>query len=148
MNEPDLRTPPPKRWSDAVDGVIWLPRLIEKARAFDAGTLGSYLYGQSPVDDAVLRRAGLDYQSFLAIVRRCATDTGVLAEIERITPGATARLRAWSVTFPQRRAALVRLFDIDEGYLRAWWTGLARTAGNAAFGPVAAALRALRPVRR
>ncbi|GAC1422944.1 MAG: hypothetical protein NVSMB5_16620 [Candidatus Velthaea sp.] len=148
MNAPDLRQRPPRRWSDAVAGIIWLPRLIDKARAYDAGTLGSYLYGQSPVDDTVLHRAGLNYPGLLAIVRRCPTDAEVLAEIERASAGATARLREWSILFPQRRAMQVRVYDIDEGYVNAWWTGPVRAVGNAVFVPVSAALRALRPVQR
>ena len=30
---PDLRRHPPRRWNVTVDGVIWLPRMIDKARS-------------------------------------------------------------------------------------------------------------------
>jgi len=145
MNAPDLRTQPPRRWSDAIDGVIWLPRIAEKARAFDAGTLGSFLYGQSPIDDSFLGDAKLDYDSFLEIVRSASGDAEVLREIERRNPGTTARLQAWSAAFPKRRAVYIRLWDLDEGYVNPWWATPARALGNLAFVPVLALLRKLRP---
>src|ERR1700681_232615 len=89
----DLRTTQPRGWSVQVDAVIWLPRLIDKARAYDAGTLGLYLYGQSPVDGALLGAARIDYAALLDAVRAAPDDDGVLREIERRAPGATQRLQ-------------------------------------------------------
>ena len=37
----DLGQHPPRRWSETLAGMIWLPRLIDKVRAFQAGTLGN-----------------------------------------------------------------------------------------------------------
>lgn len=148
MIAPDLRTGPPPRWNVAVDGVIWLPRLAAKARACDAGTLGRYLYGQSPVDDAFLKRAGLDYAGFLAIVRAQPDDAGVLAAIEAASPGATERLRRWSTAVPHKQSWFMVVLDADEGHLRpSPLLTVARAVGNVAFVPVLAILRTLRPAK-
>src|SRR5271154_6047172 len=95
VSDVDLTKHPPRRWSDTIEGVAWLGRIIDKARAYDAGTLGIYLFGQSPVDASFLRAAGVGYGDVLEATRKAADDAGVLTEIERIAPGATDRLRQW-----------------------------------------------------
>jgi Domain of unknown function (DUF5069) len=114
----DLSKRPPRRWSDSVDGIVWLPRFIDKAHAYDAGTLGIYVFGQSPTDASFLQTAGVGYAQFLECVRSAADDAGVLSNIEGAAPGATARLRTWSANPP----AIVRLtygiVDGDEGYAK------------------------------
>ncbi|MDP9111911.1 MAG: DUF5069 domain-containing protein, partial [Candidatus Eremiobacteraeota bacterium] len=74
----DLTAGPPRRWTRELDGIRWLPRLIDKTRAALAGTLGDYLYGQSPVDRALLRALGLGYRDFTAIVMQSANDDAVI----------------------------------------------------------------------
>jgi hypothetical protein len=148
MIAPDLRSSPPPRWNVAIDGVLWLPRLAAKARACDAGTLGNYLYGQSPVDDSLLKRAGLDYAGFLAIVRAQPDDAGVLASIEKTTPGATARLQRWSAALPRKQMWFLAVLDADEGHVApSAFITAARKIGNIAFLPVLTLLRALRPAK-
>ncbi len=131
-----------------MDGVVWLPRLIDKARAFDAGTLGVYLFGQSPVDRCFLRAARLDYAAFLEAARHAPGDAGVLDAIERASPGATARLRAWSL----RPCAVCRftfaLVDADEGYGRGPAARLVALVPQRAFETLAAVLRRLWPFPR
>ena len=145
---PDLRSGPPRRWNVAVGGIVWLPRFIDKARALRAGTLGTYLFGQSPVDDDVLKVAGLSYRRFMAIVdAHGADDADVLAEIEAQRPGATERLRLWSEHMPKKRGAHMAILDLDEGYRTAWFSAPVRTLGNALFAPVASLLRKARPVK-
>ncbi|MGB8519688.1 MAG: DUF5069 domain-containing protein, partial [Candidatus Tumulicola sp.] len=79
MTERDLHAGPPRRWSEEIDGICWLPRLIDKTRAALAGTLGDYLFGQSPMDRALLRALGLSHREFAAIVRAAAGDDAVLS---------------------------------------------------------------------
>src|SRR5579884_4274192 len=74
MQALDLRATPPRRWSDELDGIRWLPRMIDKARAAMKGTLGDYLYGQSPMDRSLLRALGLSYKDFTRIVREAGDD--------------------------------------------------------------------------
>jgi hypothetical protein len=137
----DLAKAPPRRWSDAVDGIFWLPRLIDKARAYEAGTLGDYFFGQSPVDGSFLKAAGVGYADIIAAVRAAPDDAGVLAFIETRAPGATQRLRAWCANPPPVAKFTFGLIDADEG----------RTPGPAAslvralpIGVLARLYRALR----
>ncbi len=142
MNAPDLRTGPPPRWSETVDGVAWLPRFAAKARAYDAGTLGMYLYGQSPVDDAFLKRAEIDYDAFLEIVRSAPDDAAVLAEIDRRTPGAADWLRRWSSEkLPAAFGWLLAALDVDDGYTS---SAVVKRLANACAVPVVLAARAFR----
>jgi hypothetical protein len=148
MTAPDLRNGPPRRWSASVDGVIWLPRLIDKCRAHDAGTLGTYLYGQSPVDDAFLALAGLDYPSFTTIVRANAGDAAVLAGIEARAPGATARLQTWSQQRLANPTVFIRMNDWDDGYSST--TGndrVLRAIIQPLFGIIVTLFRIARPLR-
>jgi hypothetical protein len=112
----DLTKHPPRRWNDTFEGIAWLPRLIDKARAYDAGTLGSYLFGQSPVDNSFLAAAGISYDDILNATRLASDDAGVLTEIDRIAPGATDRLRQWSANPPAICRASFTLADADEGH--------------------------------
>lgn len=147
MAAPDLRAVPPPRWSDATDGVAWLPRFAAKVRAHDAGTLGTYLLGQSPVDDEFLAVAHLDYGSFIEIVRSAPDDAGVLAGVEARSPGATRRLQLWSTEMPVRRRLHMRVLNLDDGYGRLPWMSLPQALANAIFVPLAMLLRAVRPLK-
>jgi hypothetical protein len=144
MTAPDLRARPPRRWNVAVDGVIWLPRMADKARAYLAGTLGMYLYGQSPIDDAFLRSARLDYEQFLQIVRESPDDAAVLAGIEKLSPGATERLRAFSERLPRRGRLLLRFIDFDDGHGPPW-ARVVLPACRGVSALIALTLRARRP---
>ena len=105
MNAPDLQRGFPPRWSNAVEGIVWLPRLAAKVRAHDAGTLGTYLLGQSPIDDEFLKAAQLSYADFIAIVRASSDNAAVLAGVGAASPGAVDRLRLWSLEMPVRRGS-------------------------------------------
>lgn len=116
MAERDLHAVPPRRWSEEIDGICWLPRLIDKTRAALAGTLGDYLFGQSPMDAALLRVLGLGYRDFAAIVRAAPGDDAVLASIAARDPAAPSRARAWSASMPRRNRVFLWLLDVDDGY--------------------------------
>lgn len=113
----DLRTEPPRRWSVELDGVAWLPRLIDKARAATAGTLGGYLYGQSPTDSGLLKVLGIGYRSFAALVTEASDDAGVAERLTALDPGAIARAQAWSVDLRRDHKAFLWAMDVDDGYL-------------------------------
>jgi hypothetical protein len=147
MNATDLKCGSPPRWSDAIEGVVWLPRLAAKVRAHDAGTLGSYLLGQSPVDDEFLKTAQLDYADFIAIVRSSADNAAVLGAVGAASAGAVDRLRLWSLEMPVRRGLMLRVLDIDDGYDRPAWLTLPVAAGNALLAPVIALARKVRPLK-
>jgi hypothetical protein len=116
MTVRDLHAGPPRRWSEEIGGIYWLPRLIDKTRAALAGTLGDYLFGQSPIDRALLRALGLSHRDFAEIVRNVPDDRAVLAAIAARDLQACERAGAWSATMPARYRLLLWLLDIDDGY--------------------------------
>jgi hypothetical protein len=146
-NAPDLRSAPPRRWSETLDGIRWLPRLIDKTRAHHAGTLGGYLFGQSPVDRDVLAVLGITYARWSRIVSETPDDAALLARLRTESPDGVYRLRRWSEELPQRRAAHMLVLDYDDGYLETPLTRALRGPVNAMFGPLAAVLRRAMPVR-
>ena len=119
----------PRRWSETVDGIAWLPRLIDKARMAQAGSLGAYLFGHSPFDAAMLDRLGTTTDEFAAIVARTSNDAEVLAAL-RARGFDEARVRRWSARLPRTARFYAPLWDLDDGYakpnvagrvlLRAW----------------------------
>ncbi len=126
MQVRDLTVQPPRRWSEEVGSIRWLPRLIDKTRAALAGTLGDYLYGQSPMDRELLRALGLRYREFTRIVREAPDDAAVLAALEREVPGGVRRARLWSAALPRRHRLFLFAIDIDDGYAGGLWAALKR----------------------
>jgi len=116
VKAPDLSKTPPRRWNADLDGIKWLPRLIDKARAALAGTLGTYLYGQSPFDRALLRALGLGYRDFSRIVANAATDDDVFRELYARSPQGIERARVWGEQLGRRSALMMWIFDVDDGY--------------------------------
>src|SRR5579864_5842215 len=116
----DLRSVPPRRWSDEVGGIKWLPRIIDKARAAMNGTLGDYLYGQSPMDRGLLRALGLNYKEFTNVVRRADGDEQVLAMLCARVPDGVELAKRWSERLGSRHRLVLFLIDLDDGYAGGW----------------------------
>ncbi|MGZ3517817.1 MAG: DUF5069 domain-containing protein [Vulcanimicrobiaceae bacterium] len=144
MQAKDLRAGPPRRWSERVDGIRWLPRLIDKTRAALAGTLGDYLYGQSPVDRGLLRALGVPYREFTKIVNDAPDDDAVLAALQARSPEGVARARAWSARLPLTHSLFLLGLDVDDGYLGGLWP-LFKTPVNACTNPFTRWLKARFP---
>ena len=117
MQAPDLRLGPPRRWNVEIDGIRWLPRLLDKTRAALAGTLGTYLYGQSPIDRALLGALDVRYRDLSEIVQGAASDDEVVAALSARDPQGLERARAWSAGLPDRSRIFLLLVDVDDGYL-------------------------------
>ncbi|HEY1653756.1 MAG TPA: DUF5069 domain-containing protein [Candidatus Tumulicola sp.] len=111
MNAKDLRVDAPRRWSERIAGVCWLPRLIDKTRAALAGTLGTYLYGQRPIDRGLLHALGVSHDEFAAIVLRA-----VVTALDSRDGASLSRARAWSDRLVRRQRAILWLLDVDDGY--------------------------------
>jgi predicted PurR-regulated permease PerM len=112
----DLRAAPPRRWSEELGGICWLPRMIDKARAALHGTCGDYLYGQCPIDRGLLLALGLTYREFTAIVRRAGDDEAVLKAVGARAPDRVDLARRWSAQLAQKHQMLLVLIDLDDGY--------------------------------
>jgi uncharacterized protein DUF5069 len=124
----------PRRWSDELEGIRWLPRLIDKARMAQSQRLGAYLFGHSPFDAALLRRLGVTTKDFASIVNASADDAAVLAAL-RARGFDEARVRRWSDRLPDAVRFYAPIWDIDDGYVRpnalgramiAVWRGIER----------------------
>lgn len=88
----DLAREEPRPMDEELAGYAWLPRLIDKGRAFDAGTLGTY-YHPCPVDRRALALLGVSAEHFREIARSAVTAADVLAGLERA--GARSAEDAW-----------------------------------------------------
>lgn len=124
MTARDLRVQPPRRWSDAIDGIQWLPRLIDKTRAAQTGKLGSYFFGQSPFDRALLHAFGVGYRSFSKIVADAPDDATILSALCDQDPASLDRARAWSQTLATRHRLMMMILDADDGYAKGAWQPL------------------------
>ena len=135
----------PRRWNTELDGIRWLPRLIDKARMQHRGELGSYLLGHSPVDHALLTRMGVTTTEFSEIVRQ-APDDGAVLDAIRARGWDEARVRRWSDRFTSTYRTYIMLWDLDEGYVR---PNRLQALGLALFKPLeGGAMSLLRRVRR
>ena len=77
---------------DTLEGYAWLPRIIDKARAADAGTLGGYVH-PCPVDRRCLDLLGIEAAHFRQIAGAARTGADVVAGLERA--GARSAADAW-----------------------------------------------------
>ena len=120
--------------------------MIDKARMRSRGQLGNYLLGHSPVDHALLTRAGVSTEQFADMVGTAADDDAVLAALRSHDGWDEARVRRWSERFTTTYRRLIPLWDLDEGYLR---PNALQAAGMAVFRPIEGATMALiRRMRR
>jgi hypothetical protein len=62
----------------SLGGYPWLPRMIDKARAARADTLGTYYRYPCPIDAVCLRRLGVSADAFAEIAAAAVTDEEVL----------------------------------------------------------------------
>ncbi|HET7815370.1 MAG TPA: AI-2E family transporter [Candidatus Baltobacteraceae bacterium] len=117
MNAKDLREEPPRRWSEELGGIAWLPRMIDKARAAMQGTLGDYLYGQSPFDQGLLRALGISYRDFTTIVRRAGDDDEKVLALIQLNCGRNIEAaQKWGQRLKSRNRVMLALIDSDDGY--------------------------------
>ncbi len=121
MSVPDLREKPPRRWSESLGQIRWLPRLIDKTRAALAGDLGDYFFGQSPMDRRLLHALGIGHREFARIVRDAPADEDVLAALQARSPEGVHAARQWSDALPRRHALFLFMLDLDDGYLGGGW---------------------------
>jgi mannose-6-phosphate isomerase-like protein (cupin superfamily) len=75
-----------------LDGYAWLPRIIDKARAARAGTLGDAVH-PCPVDRRCLAQLGVTFADFTAVVARAPDDAAVLRELRAL--GIPSAQEAW-----------------------------------------------------
>ncbi|MEO6914040.1 MAG: DUF5069 domain-containing protein [Candidatus Baltobacteraceae bacterium] len=146
MQALDLRVVPPRRWSEELGGIRWLPRLVDKARAAMAGTLGTYLYGQSPVDRDLLRALGLRYREFTHIIKDAPDDEAVLDALRSRCPKGLEPAHQFSDALPYKRRWFMWVLDVDDGYAGVFWR-VAKLPANAASALLTGFIKARWPSR-
>ena len=112
----DLSRNPPRRWSDALGGMIWLPRLLDKFRAYQAGTLGAYAY-PSALDQSFMRRFKLSPALFELLVREAGTDDAIAAAIRRHINLSDQDIAARCDEFRKKYRFAFAVLDRDDGYV-------------------------------
>lgn len=113
----DLREHPPRRWSDTTAGLIWLPRLIDKVRAFQAGTLGAYAY-PSALDQSFMRHLRITPAQIESLVREMTSDEAIGAALRQHIPLTTEEIQARCAAFQAKYQWAFAVLDRDDGYTR------------------------------
>jgi hypothetical protein len=80
----DLSVEEPRPMDATLAGYPWLPRMIDKARAAKAGTLGTYFKYPCPIDRECLSRLGVSSEAFAEAVARSRTDQDVICELRSL----------------------------------------------------------------
>lgn len=80
----DLSLEEPRAMDASVAGYPWVPRMIDKARAARAGTLGPYFRYPCPIDVVCLRRLGIDADTFADAAAAGIADLEVLDRLRRV----------------------------------------------------------------
>jgi hypothetical protein len=92
----DLRREFPRSMRVRLEGYVHLARMIDKCRAVLSGTEGEYLY-PCPMDDRLMKFAGVTSDQFTTAVKSNQTDDGVAQWFRRVaTPHTQAELEEWN----------------------------------------------------
>lgn len=97
-------------------GMIWLPRLLDKLRAYQAGTLGSYAY-PSALDQSFMRRFKLSPAMFERLAREAGTDDAIAAAIRRHINLSDQEIAARCNEFQKKYSFAFAVLDRDDGYV-------------------------------
>ena len=99
----DLTKEYPRSPYAELDGLPWLPRLIDKVRALHAGTLGDYTPFPCGGDQNFLNTLGLNADELKKVIAGGASDQEIAAWVKaHMAPEATSKLEAYR---QQQRAA-------------------------------------------
>ena len=91
----DLTQAYPRSPYEQLDGLTWLPRMIDKARAHVAGTVGEYSY-PCGMDRAALDFYGVSAEAILDLIRAEASDEAIARYVRaHMFPRSTDELEAF-----------------------------------------------------
>lgn len=92
----DLRKDFPRSMRVKMEGYVHLARMIDKCRAVLAGTEGEYIY-PCPMDERLMKFAGITDKEFTATVKANPTDKGVAQWFKKAsTPHQQKERTAWN----------------------------------------------------
>lgn len=95
LSNPDLTQHPPRSVRVRLGGYAHLPRLLDKARAVNAGKGGEYHYN-CPLDELFFGFTGIDHDAMLAAIKTGKSDTEMLAWVNEHTARQAFEVAAWS----------------------------------------------------
>jgi hypothetical protein len=75
----------PRRGRESLDGILWLARVSDKARAAAAGTIFDYIY-PCPMDKGVLERWGVTPDEFDGAIAKYRTDEELVTWLKGRVP--------------------------------------------------------------
>ncbi len=104
----------PRPGREPIGEALWLARLIDKARASQAGTIYDYIY-PCPMDRGVMQRWGITTAQFEETLRRHADDAEILGWLLRhVSPERIRAANEWLVT---EKVENLNRQDAEEGIL-------------------------------
>ncbi|MBM3259993.1 MAG: DUF5069 domain-containing protein [Candidatus Sericytochromatia bacterium] len=117
MQAPDLAKSCPRSPLDRLGDLPWLPRLIDKARAHLAGTMGDYIPYPCGGDQRFLDTFGLDANALLGVIGQGLSDEAVaewvrLEATEDLQEGVRVLLAHFEAPIPPDDAD--RLFRLQQ----------------------------------
>lgn len=112
QSAPDLSTSFPRSGREVLGGYAWLARLIDKARAEEAGTGGEYI-AYCPLSMGWLQAIGIERSDFHERIRTGASDDDFVRYLdERVAP---ARKSAANGYVLEQKAVNLDEQDAEEG---------------------------------
>ncbi len=107
---------------DSVAGLVWLPRLLEKARHCEASPNGrlvdGYCYGDNDfIDKQLIAFLRTDDATISALVRELPSDADVAQTLVERSGHTPAEVEAFNAAFRRKNFNFV-LLEADEGRLR------------------------------
>jgi len=109
----------PRSGLDELEGLPWLPRMLEKARRFEAGTqqMNGYLYGDNDFIDAQLLKFLRTTDTAVSeLVREHADDAEVARILVERSGRSPAEIQSFARSFRRKNANFI-LLEADEGRL-------------------------------
>jgi hypothetical protein len=104
----------PRRGRESMDGVLWLARVSDKARAAAAGTIHDYIY-PCPMDKGVMERWGITPEQFNDAIKANASDDALLAWLRQTV--SHDRIEAANHYLTTERIDNLNRQDAEEGAL-------------------------------
>jgi hypothetical protein len=98
----DLTRQYPRAGETILGGYPWLARAIDKARAYNAGTLGDYIY-PCPIDKELLAELNVTGEELAEIVEQTNSDDEVLDELGIPVVNNNPDVERWAMEFLSNR---------------------------------------------
>ena len=109
---------------EKIDGCVWLPRLISKARRVietnSGNRFGEYMFGQNdPADAELLRFLGMSAAQVLDVVRAECDDRAAAARVLALSAKTREQCERFSRKFRRSMGVFLAMMDADENRLPA-----------------------------